>query len=296
MSVFLRHSLLLMLAMSGGSLASTPHILPSSVTHAPGVTQGASRGQHTAVTRPSLTAQQSRHFQQSLKALYRIGYNDGHTSHAGGQLAISSQHQPVETLDALMSLAPTAQDELEGLLLVVSQQARVSAMMAPIKTSQRAQQKISDKLQGEARGLTDIVRGSLIANSIPELVASFDALSQRAQLVQIKNRFKNPKPSGYRDINLLLRLPSSDLIVEVQLHLNKISAIKNGPEHDGYQNIQRIERTARAENRALSIQEQNQIAQYRSGSASLYQKAWQGYLSAPLMFLLETPRLHASTS
>ena len=53
-----------------------------------------------------------------------------------------------------------------------------------------------------------------------------------------KNRFKKPTASGYRDLNLLVRLPKTNLIAEVQLHLKAIADVKSGPEHDLYEQIQ----------------------------------------------------------
>lgn len=286
MSVFLRHSLLFMLAFSGGALATSPYALSSQLgaTNVYGQQTQTARASRlspsqASLKKPSLTTQQNRRFQQALKALYRIQTKPLAAPNADHLEALT---QPVNSLTALMSLAPSAQHELEDLLKHTAKQTNTHVKLAPVKSWQRAQQKIADKLQGRASGLTDVVRGSLVATSIPELVSSYQALSQHAQVVQTKNRFKSPKASGYRDINLLLRLPSSDMIVEVQLHLDAISEIKNGPEHETYQSVQRIERLARSQKRPLTEQERDQIAQYKQASATLYQQAWQGYLSAPL--------------
>ncbi len=287
MSVFLRHSLLFMLAFSGSALATSPYPLSSQpgATNVYGQQTQAARASRLSpsqagLTKPSLTTQQNRRFQQALKALYRIQTEPLAAPNVDHPRTFS---QPVNSLTALMSLAPSAQHELEALLKRTAKQSNTHVKLAPVKSWQRAQQKIADKLQGRTSGLTDVVRGSLVATSIPELVSSYQALSQHAQVVQTKNRFKSPKASGYRDINLLLRLPSSDMIVEVQLHLDAISEIKNGPEHETYQSVQRIERLARSQKRPLTEQELDQIAQHKQASATLYQQAWQGYLSDPLM-------------
>ncbi|MCV5804366.1 hypothetical protein OFN34_36775, partial [Escherichia coli] len=79
-----------------------------------------------------------------------------------------------------------------------------------------------------------------------------------------KNRFKKPGPSGYRDLNLLVRLPKTNLIAEVQLHLKAIADVKNGPEHDLYEQIQKLERQASMEKRNLSEIEMASIKNMRS--------------------------------
>ncbi|KOO11698.1 phosphoribosylglycinamide formyltransferase, partial [Vibrio xuii] len=97
-------------------------------------------------------------------------------------------------------------------------------------------------------------------------------------IVQVKNRFKSAKASGYRDLNLLVQLPKTKLIAEVQVHLKAIADVKNGPEHDIYERIQRIERNAATQNRELSEFELAQIQHMRSESKELYHNAWQPYL------------------
>jgi ribosomal protein S4E len=109
---------------------------------------------------------------------------------------------------------------------------------------------------------------------------AFQLLEQQTQLLRIKNRFKTPGASGYRDLSLLIRLPKSRIIAEVQLHLEAFSVIKNGKEHDNYQRIQQIERTQLSENRVLNELELASIRKLRRESRKMYQHAWNHYLSA----------------
>ena len=77
-----------------------------------------------------------------------------------------------------------------------------------------------------------------------------------------------------------MRLPKSQIIAEVQLHLEAFSEIKNGKEHDNYQQIQQIERLQLTDNRALSEIELAAISKLRKESQQLYQQAWSQYLTA----------------
>ncbi len=81
---------------------------------------------------------------------------------------------------------------------------------------------------------------------------------------------------------MLVRLPKTNLIAEVQLHLKAIADVKNGPEHDLYEQIQKLERQASMEKRNLSEIEMASIKNMRSQAKNLYQQAWQPYLTTHL--------------
>ncbi|MCV6070831.1 hypothetical protein OFP26_35200, partial [Escherichia coli] len=68
----------------------------------------------------------------------------------------------------------------------------------------------------------------------------------------------------------------------VQLHLKAIADVKNGPEHDLYEQIQKLERQASMEKRNLSEIEMASIKNMRSQAKNLYQQAWQPYLTTHL--------------
>ncbi len=68
----------------------------------------------------------------------------------------------------------------------------------------------------------------------------------------------------------------------MQLHLKAIADVKSGPEHDLYEQIQTMERQASAAQRDLNEMELTAIKQLRSQSKSLYQQAWQPYLTTHL--------------
>ena len=83
-------------------------------------------------------------------------------------------------------------------------------------------------------------------------------------------------------MNLLVRLPKTNLIAEVQLHLKAIADVKNGPEHDLYEQIQKLERQALVEGRNLNDIEMASIKSMRTQSKNLYQGAWHPYLTTHL--------------
>ncbi|MGF1687121.1 phosphoribosylglycinamide formyltransferase [Photobacterium japonica] len=211
-------------------------------------------------------------FQQSLSGLYSI------QDWRAPRIA-----QPYSQFDALYAQAPTAQNELSNLMQEIGMLTHTEVILPGVKSKQRAQTKIDTELAGDVTKITDLARASLVAKDIPSLVQAFELMGKEATLVAVKNRFKNPTASGYRDLKVLVRLPESQLIAEVQLHLAAVSDVKNGEEHKIYEQIQRIERVALSQQRDVSEFENAQINQLRATSKALYHTAWQQYLHPTAM-------------
>lgn len=190
--------------------------------------------------------------------------------------------QPLNNFDSLYLQAQNAQSELEQLIQQISMITGTRASSPGVKSRDRAEYKIATELNGNVQNLTDLARGSLVADDISSLVQAFELLSKEITIVEVKNRFKQPAKSGYRDLKLLVRLPNNQHIAEIQLHLQGISNIKNGAEHHLYEQIQILERTAKVNNRKPNDIEFAKINQLRNQSQHLYSFAWQQYLQPNL--------------
>lgn len=188
--------------------------------------------------------------------------------------------QPHNNFDLLYQKAILGQSELETITQQIAHKSNAYTFSSGLKSKQRAMRKITLKHAGKSERITDLARTSIVAQDIQALMKSFELLAQETQVVRVKNRFVNPKASGYRDLSVLLRLPESGLIAEVQLHLEAFSFIKNGEEHHNYELIQQIEQLQISEKRDLSEIEQAAINKLRRESKQIYQQAWHRYLSA----------------
>ncbi|NOH27727.1 RelA/SpoT domain-containing protein [Vibrio mediterranei] len=206
-------------------------------------------------------------FKHSLSGLYGI------------DAVNSNALQPHSDFDILYSKAHQAQHELESLCKTTALLTGTDAYFAGVKSYDRAQEKIRTELNGEVNQITDLARGTIVADDVEGLVGAYEALNREAKLVRVKNRFKSPAPSGYRDLNILVQLPKTGIIAEVQLHLKAIADVKSGPEHDLYEIIQGIERNAASQARSLNDIETAQITSLRRQSLELYQNAWQPYIT-----------------
>lgn len=202
-----------------------------------------------------------------------------------GLFSITEYHalnikQPHNDFNQLYQKAVSGQTELESVTRKIAQQSNTYTHTSGVKSKQRARDKVSAKYTGHSDKITDITRTSIVAQDIPALINAFELLEQNTQILRIKNRFVTPNPSGYRDLSLLVRLPESGIVAEVQLHLEAFSVIKNGKEHENYEQIQQIQRLQLRENRELSEIEQASIDKLRKESQQMYQQAWNQYLSA----------------
>jgi hypothetical protein len=196
--------------------------------------------------------------------------------------AFQSSHikQPYNEFNLLYQNAIVGQNELENITQFIALATGTNTFSSGVKSPLRALDKINSKLAGKSEKITDLARTSIVAKDVPALIDAFELIDQQTQILRIKNRFKTPGASGYRDISLLVRLPETKIIAEIQIHLEAFSVIKNGDEHDNYQQIQQIERMQLTENRALSEIEQASINTLRKQSKQMYQNAWSQYLSA----------------
>ena len=206
-----------------------------------------------------------------------------HVLHSlNGLLSIESwnqfSHQPYSDFDILNSKAHQAQRELENICKETALISNTQPQFAGVKSSERALLKIEQELNGQVNKLTDIARATIVADSIPDLVTAYESLNRETTILSVTNRFSTPAKSGYRDIKLLVELPKTKLVAEVQLHLKDIAIVKNGAEHKIYEEIQNMERLVFVEDRKFTEFEQARITKLRALSQSLYANAWKSYL------------------
>ncbi len=212
----------------------------------------------------------SKTFKHNLSGLYAI------------QSKEVSPLQPYTDFDVLYSKAHQAQAELETLCKGTALLTRTTPHFAGVKSYSRSVEKVQHELGGRAERITDLARATLVADDVASLMEAYEVLNRETTIVKVKNRFKKPAASGYRDLNILVQLPKTQLIAEVQLHLKAIADVKSGPEHDIYERIQKIERQAAKERRDFNTFENAQIAKMRNESKRLYQDAWQPYITTRL--------------
>ncbi|SHI09355.1 RelA/SpoT domain-containing protein [Ferrimonas marina] len=206
--------------------------------------------------------QDSEGFYQSLRALYAAETIDAYPRQDSNDFA------------TLMAQAELAQQELAALTQTLAGQYHAEALVPGVKSQARAEAKLHGDLDGDAARLTDLARASLVADDVATLVELHQAVAESVEIVRLKNRFKTPKANGYRDLNLVVRLPQSGHLAELQLHLDAIAQVKNGAEHDIYEQIQALTRQS-----DRNEFDQHRITQLQQQSMQLYANAWHHHLT-----------------
>jgi hypothetical protein len=178
------------------------------------------------------------------------------------------------SLEGMMAQAQAGQDELAGGIQAAADEAGATAVIPPIKSLERAAAKVQSDMGGDWRQIADVCRGTIVSQSVSSVGKAFDALKGKVNVKRIKNRFKDPKANGYRDMNLVVEIPKAKMLGEVQLHVAQIQEIKSGEEHHVYERIQAIERGAKDAKRPLNADEVSEISRLQAESKKLYDGAW----------------------
>lgn len=120
--------------------------------------------------------------------------------------------------------------------------------MGPVKKQDKSTAKVTNDYKGDWTKLKDLVRATISVKSIGDVHAALDGLKQVGlQFAQKpKDNMTHGMVEGYRDLNLILKLPKTGMLVELQIAVKQISKVK-GEAHEFYNaNIQINERRKQA--------------------------------------------------
>ena len=146
-----------------------------------------------------------------------------------------------------------------------------------IKSLNRSVKKVVGKDGGDARNVRDVVRASIAVDHVDDLdhaIAAVHAAVKNAggSIVTVTDRFRKPMATGYRDMNINVRMPNG-IIGEVQVHLKSMLKAKDlGGGHELYEQIRTI--SERENHRPLTVAERTEIGRLNRQSHRLYQAAW----------------------
>ncbi|EAY29378.1 RelA/SpoT domain-containing protein [Microscilla marina] len=155
---------------------------------------------------------------------------------------IRLQH-PVDSkaaLDELFIQANLSQKEFDTQLLEVQKllskgHRKVTAHKSDIKGWDRAYDKQQNKYR-DASLIKDLVRGTLVFNSVTDLVQGRDYIYQCFTVYGTKNSIGHPTETGYQDMKINVKL-STGHIGELQLHLQSMVESKHAGGHGLYRLI-----------------------------------------------------------
>ena len=100
-----------------------------------------------------------------------------------------------------------------------------------LKGKARALQKANNDCNGDVTQLRDIARQTIECSRCDQMVEGLNELKKAGvEIIQLKNKYANPTPMGYRDLNLNVAIPLADgrkHLGEVQLNLHKMLLAKD---------------------------------------------------------------------
>ncbi len=139
--------------------------------------------------------------------------------------------------------------------------------MGPVKEHGRALSKVNTDYGGDHRQIKDLVRGQFVVDTPEQVVALKKAILEEMDIDSMKDKFAEPTPQGYRDINAKIELENGH-IAEIQIQQRDILQVKNGIGHDLMVERQNILRTESGE---LSLGEREiKVAEIEAKSKHVY--------------------------
>lgn len=144
----------------------------------------------------------------------------------------------------------------------VAQDADGYVVIGSVKGLERSAVKVATDYAGDVRQLKDALRGTIVVRNGEEFVDTLAQLSRVATIEHIKDNLTTPTSNGYRDLNVLIRLPGSGMLAEIQLLSKPMLRAKAGLGHKLY----KAWRNLHAESSEAKVLERRQ--------ARLYNRAW----------------------
>jgi len=128
--------------------------------------------------------------------------------------------------------------------------------IGPLKRLDRATDKIIGDYKGDHTQIYDLARGRIIVDTVEQIEALRKYLDDNKEVLGIekwKDRFAEPSDTGFRDINMNIRLPNGHVIEFRVEHRAMLNVAKLT--HELYEKIQKINRAPVKEDRDFTAEE-----------------------------------------
>ena len=190
----------------------------------------------------------------------------------------------MQSVDDLLEAGERVQMEFDDLLMTVAAKTNGAVLLPGLKKRQRILEKIDHDYDGDANGVLDVVRGSIIFDSLEDFYRAVEKFHGSAKIVRVKDHMTDPTSSGYRDLKLNIELMNDQgkpFVAEVQFHLSKMHVFKEWED-----SLYRERRKLLVELQALERQEgdpqtietlKKRISDLLYEAQSVYAQVWDGY-------------------
>ncbi len=178
--------------------------------------------------------------------------------------------------------AGPAKDEFDTAVRAIAQAAGgAEVKLAKIKGVPRALEKTLADYQGDAAQLKDLVRATVVVNSLEQAEAVVAGAQRKfGELSKLKNKLRDEtlvREDGYRDINIVAKVRGQS--VELQVQVPELLKAKEGVGHKLYEQQRAIEARAKKAGRELTPEEETQLLDLSRQQRELYAAAWDAFLT-----------------
>ena len=160
-----------------------------------------------------------------------------------------------KNIDEAYAMAAAAKPELDRIGQAIADSIGCEFIAAPLKSRERAEQKLNTKYRGDMTQLNDLARCRIICDTLEQAAMIQKAVHEKMTPAREVDRLETPNERGYRDLKFVL--PVNGTLVEMQVQLRDFAAADKIT-HVQYEKIREL--TAAAKDRPLTEREQKEIS------------------------------------
>lgn len=185
--------------------------------------------------------------------------------------------QSSDNIDTLYAQAEAALPAFKRFVHSIAQATGTAPEHVGLKTKESLATKASLRKKGDASRVLDIARAALIADNLDQVYSTLTVIEAMAgefgvQMLKVKDRFATPSDTGYRDLHLNMRVAGH--IVEVQIHLKPLYALKKAKGDALYKEIMKLEAEKSPEN-------ETRVKELREEHKKLFDETFRGIQFSP---------------
>lgn len=177
------------------------------------------------------------------------------------------------TLDDIYKIAEKEKPAFDSKIQQIANFLQGEAILPPLKSIERAQEKIDHVFNGKAEKIADVLRASIIFEATEQVNVAFEAVKKDFAIDDLTsyNGYARPTNSvdGYYDAKVILFI--GEIKAELQLHTKAMMQAKEKA-HELYRKRQAIERTISEDARPTKEQQQR-IDELNAAMAAIFLEA-----------------------
>ncbi|MEC9283952.1 MAG: hypothetical protein VX642_14655 [Bdellovibrionota bacterium] len=149
--------------------------------------------------------------------------------------------------EANLAMAQYMRPALQEIFRILEYKTNGKSFLAELKTLDtiegKSERKVSEHGYKNTRKIHDYLRGSVVFDSMNELIGAFKFLASfnTIDIGEVSDYFSRPKKSGYRALNFSIRFKENGYIAEIQFHLRDLLEVKHKYTDEVYSEIRKIE-------------------------------------------------------